>query len=283
MSTSASPSFTACERPLLAGHLSSDDISAASVPSGAGIAHSHTTSTYSSPPGTPFSVGYPEDPDNDSPYSPPMASALLPGEPQTVKLMILTEYVTSLFKQVGNDGMMPTEPQRASMQKTLNNGRYSREDIELGFLHAAQIVCKAHTAFRAAIEMVKASGEGNKIEEVALGEHTQGFRRGGSGNMIGWDNISKVDVKWTAARDLRNGIEDAYLAVAEIKIGIREVFKRQEAAKAKQKRSADMKMEVDAEDEYEPTDDLSSTEDRVSGVRGKDGHDSTEVDSAYDE
>jgi hypothetical protein len=206
-----------------------------------------------------------------------MATSLLPGAPMTVDLMILTEYLTSQFLQAGNSGSLPSHAERISMQTFLIQGNYGREDMEAWFLHAVSIVWKARTAFNAAVAEVAASKQADAVGEVEVGEEAQGFRAAFSPAVMAWEDVNVETARELQMVHLQRGVLQAYGAVAELKVGIVEVYKRQAEAEK------DVKMDMDAEDgEGEGTDDddASSVRAEAGSVDGK-NDDRMEVDSAY--
>ena len=205
-----------------------------------------------------------------------MATALLPGAEMTVDLMILTEYLTSQFLQTGNNGTLPSHAERTSMQKLLIQGSYGREDMEAGFLHAVAIVCKARTAFKAAVAEVAASKQADAVGEVEVGEEAEGFRAAFSPAVMAWEDVDVEVARGLQVVHLQRGVLQAYGAVAELKVGIVEVYKRQAEAEK------DAMMEMDAEDGDGEggEEDATSINAESGSVEGKD-EDRMEVDSAY--
>lgn len=147
--------------------------------------------------------------------------------------MILVEYINSTFKQTGNSGALPTEAEKASMQELLHQSTCKRPDMEAAFLHAVSIVCKAHKALQAAVVEVGGSDEAFVVEGVTLGEDAAGFRSGFSSERIAWGKVDLRTMEGLKEVHLQRGILQAFGAVAEVKMAIVDVYRRQMDTRAK--------------------------------------------------
>lgn len=212
-----------------------------------------------------------------------MATALLPGAPTSVDLMILTEFLNSQFKEAGKNDSKPIEAKRSSMQEFLHKGNYQREDIEVGFLHAVEIVGKAKKALRAAVQEVTATGDASALGDMVVGDEAKGFRYAYSRDLIQWEEVDLGIAQSLQTIHLHRGILQAYSAVAEIKIAIREVYTRQLQAQAEAQtggdQDEDVEMEMDGANE-EAEEEASSIKVEAGSEKGGDEDVNMEVDSA---
>ena len=158
-----------------------------------------------------------------------MATDLLPDAPQTLDLMILTEYINSMFKQAGNNATTLDYDEMSSMHEFLRHCENRKEDMEAGFLHAVSIVCKAKKALQAAVEEARCSSD---AEALIRGQARQLAIYSETIIPVSWEKVDMTTARWQSAGQLRDSITQAYGAVAEIKVAIVDVYRRQMDAQA---------------------------------------------------